>query len=225
MNNVNRIRVLISDDHPIVRSGLRQLLDAEVDLQVVDEACDGLEALEKTRLHHPDVLLLDIAMPKLSGLEVAQMVRTASPETKVVILSMYEKEAYACQALEAGALGYILKGGPSDEIPIAIRTVYKGQYFLSPSITSSVVHNYLSSSRKEPTTEGYQGLSERERQVFMLLVEGNSSASISGILCISPKTVEKHRANISSKLGLNSPVEMLRYAIRIGLVDPEIWKS
>lgn len=222
---MNRIRILISDDHPIVRTGLRQLLEAEIDLQVVDEACDGLETLEKARVHHPDVLLLDIAMPRLSGLEVAQMVKTASPETKVVILSMYEKEAYACQALEAGALGYILKGGPSDEITAAIRAVYKGQYYLSPSITSSVVYTYLNSSRKETTGEGYQGLSERERQVFMLLVEGNSTASISDILCISPKTVEKHRANITDKLGFSNPVEMLRYAIRIGLVDPEIWKS
>lgn len=225
MNSVSKIRVLISDDHPIVRSGLRQLLDAEIDMQVVDEACDGLETLEKARIYCPDVLLLDIAMPKLNGFEVAQMVRTASPETKVVILSMYEKEAYACQALEAGALGYILKGGPSDEIPIAIRAVHRGQYFLSPSITSSVVNNYLNASRKEIPSEGYQGLSERERQVFMLLVEGNTTARISDILCISPKTVEKHRANITSKLGLSSPVEMLRYAIRIGLVDPEIWKS
>lgn len=225
MNDSIRIRVLISDDHPIVRTGLHQLLNAEVDMQVVDEACDGLETLEKVRIHHPDVLLLDIAMPKLSGLEVAQMVKTASPETKVVILSMYEKEAYACQALEAGALGYVLKGGPSDEIPDAIRAVYKGHYFLSPSITSSVVYNYLNANRKETTTEGYQGLSEREKQVFMLLVEGNSTSRISDILCISPKTVEKHRSSITSKLGLNSPVEMLRYAIRIGLVDPEIWKS
>lgn len=225
MNQLNKIRILISDDHPIVRSGLRQLLDAEADLQVVGEACDGLETLELTRSLCPDILILDIAMPKLSGLEVAQMVKTAAPETKVVILSMYEKEAYACQALEAGALGYILKGGPSDEIPVAIRAVYNGRYFLSPSITSSVVHKYLNVSHKEVTSEGYQGLSERERQVFMLLIEGNSTSRISDILCISPKTVEKHRANISIKLGLSSPVEMLRYAIRIGLVDPEIWKS
>lgn len=222
---MNLIRVLICDDHPIVRTGLRQLLAAESDLQVVDEACDGLEALEKTRVHHPDVLLLDIAMPRLSGLEVAQMVRTVAPETKVVILSMHEKEAYARQALEAGALGYILKGGPSEEILTAIRAVAKGRYFLSSSITSSIVTSYLTGTEKETSDEGFYSLSEREQQVFLLLVEGNSTSQIGEILFISPKTVEKHRTNITSKLGLHNPVEMLRYAIRIGLVDPEIWKS
>jgi DNA-binding NarL/FixJ family response regulator len=219
------IRILIADDHPIVRTGLRQLLDAESDMQVVDEACDGLEALEKVRVHLPDVLLLDIAMPRLSGLEVAQMLNAGGTEAKIVILSMYEKEAYARQALEAGALGYILKGGPSEEILAAVRAVAKGRYFLSSSITSSIVTSYLTGAENEEAGEGFYGLSEREQQVFLLLVEGNSTNQIGEILFISPKTVEKHRTNIASKLGLNNPVEMLRYAIRIGLVDPEIWKS
>jgi two-component system response regulator NreC len=222
---MNQIRVLIVDDHPIVRTGLRQFLEAESDLQVVDEASDGMEALEKAREHRPDVLLLDIAMPKLSGLEVAQMIKTTAPETKVVILSMHEKEAYARQALEAGALGYVLKGAPSEDILTAIRTVARGRYFLSSSITTSVVSNYLQGQGGKPADAGFGSLSEREQQVFLLLVEGNSTVQIGEILCISPKTVEKHRANISSKLNLDSPVDMLRYAIRIGLVDPEIWKS
>jgi len=221
---MNRIRVLISDDHPIVRSGLRQLLEAESDMQVVGEAGDGMTALEMVRERRPDVILLDIAMPRLSGLEVAQMVKAAA-DTRVVILSMYEKEAYARQALEAGALGYVVKGGPSEEILAAIRTVIKDQYYLSSSITSSVVSTYLQTPGKKTVDAGYQSLSERERQVFLLLVEGSSTSGISDILCISPKTVEKHRANIALKLGLSNPVEMLRYAIRIGLIDPEIWKS
>ncbi|HXV21712.1 MAG TPA: response regulator transcription factor [Desulfuromonadales bacterium] len=219
------IRVLIADDHPIVRKGLRQLLEAEADMEVVEEAGDGMEALEKARVHHPDVLLLDIAMPRLTGLETAQMVKDTSPETKVVILSMYEKEAYARQALDAGALGYILKGGPSEEILGAIRAVAKGRYFLSSSITSSVVDVYLKGRSTATPDEGYQSLSERERQVFMLLVEGLSTIQIADTLCISPKTVEKHRLNIATKLGMDSPVEMVKYAIRIGLVDPDIWKS
>jgi two-component system response regulator NreC len=222
---MNMIRVLIADDHPIVRTGLRQFLEAESDLQVVDEASDGMEALEKARKHRPDVLLLDIAMPKLSGLEVAQMIRTTAPETKIVILSMHEKEAYARQALEAGALGYVLKGAPSEDILSAIRTVARGRYFLSSSITTSVVSNYLKNQGGKPADAGFSSLSEREQQVFLLLVEGNSTVQIGEILCISPKTVEKHRANIAGKLNLDNPVEMLRYAIRIGLVDPEIWKS
>ncbi len=222
---MNKIRVLIADDHPIVRSGLRQLLETESDIQVIDEACDGMEALEKTRAHHPDVLLLDIAMPRLSGLEVAQQVKDAAPETRVVILSMYEKEAYARQLLDAGVLGYILKGGPSEEILAAIRAARAGRYFLSSSITSSVVSTYLKSRREAPVDKAYHSLSERERQVFLLLVEGNSTNQISDILCISPKTVEKHRANILAKLKLRNPIEMVKYAIRIGLIDPEIWKS
>lgn len=222
---MSRIRVLIADDHPIVRKGLRQLLEAEADMQVVEEAGDGMEALEKVRVHHPDVLLLDIAMPRLSGLEAAQMVGSAAPGTRIVILSMYEKEAYARQALEAGALGYVLKGGPSEEIPAAIRAAHKGQYFLSSSITSSVVGTYLKGDRQAPADRGYESLSERERQVFLLLVEGNSTAQVADILCISPKTVEKHRLNIAGKLGTESPVEMVKYAVRIGLVDPEIWKT
>lgn len=222
---MNLIRVLIADDHPIVRKGLRQFLDAESDLQVVDEASDGMEALEKAREHRPDVLLLDIAMPRLSGLEVAQMIRTTAPETKIVILSMHEKEAYARQALEAGALGYVLKGAPSEDILSAIRTVARGRYFLSSSITTSVVSTYLKGQGEKTGDAAFSSLSEREQQVFLLLVEGNSTVQIGRILCISPKTVEKHRANISSKLNLDNPVEMLRYAIRIGLIDPEIWKS
>jgi DNA-binding NarL/FixJ family response regulator len=222
---MSTIRVLISDDHPIVRGGLRQLLESESDLQVVAEACDGLETLEKVRDHRPDVLLLDIAMPRLSGLEVAQIVKLASPETRVVILSMFEKEAYARQALNAGALGYVLKGGPSDEILAAIRAVAHGRYFLSSSITSSVVSTYLKTPGEEIPDAGYQRLSERERQVFLLLVEGNPIDRISNILCISPKTVEKHRANITLKLGVSNPVEMLKYAIRTGLVDPATWQT
>ena len=221
---MNKIRVLIADDHPIVRGGLRQLLETEADIQVIDEASDGIEALEKARAHHPDVLLLDIAMPSLSGLEVAQQVKDLAPETRVVILSMYEKEAYARQLLDAGVLGYVLKGGPSEEILAAIRAARAGRYFLSSSITSSVVSTYLKSRQEEATDKGYQSLSERERQVFLLLVEGNSTTQLSDILYISPKTVEKHRANILNKLELRNPVEMVRYAIRIGLIDPEIWK-
>ena len=220
------IRVLIADDHPIVRKGLRQLLEAESDIQVIAEAGDGIEALEKTRAHHPDVLLLDIAMPRLNGLEVAQTVRAAAPDTRVVILSMHEKEAYARQLLDAGVLGYVLKGGPSEEVLTAIRAAHEGRYFLSSSITSSVVSTYLKGRGKAAAgTEGYQSLSDRERQVFLLLVEGNTTARIGDILCISPKTVEKHRANIQNKLGIDNIVEMVKYAVRFGLLDPEIWKS
>lgn len=222
---MNVIRVLISDDHPIVRKGLRQLLDAEADVLVIDEASDGMETLDKVRAQRPDVLLLDVAMPRMSGIEVARVVKSALPETRIVVLSMFEKEAYARQALEAGALGYVLKGGPSEEILTAIRTVSRGQYYLSSTITSSVVSTYLKTQGEEVLDAGYRSLSDRERQVFLLLVEGNSIDRIGNILCISPKTVEKHRSNITLKLGVSNPLEMLKYAVRIGVVDPEIWHS
>lgn len=222
---MNVIRVLISDDHPIVRKGLRQLLDAEADVLVVDEASDGMETLDKVRAQRPDVLLLDVAMPRMSGIEVARVVKSALPETRIVVLSMFEKEAYARQALEAGALGYVLKGGPSEEILTAIRTVSRGQYYLSSTITSSVVNTYLKTPGEEILDAGYRSLSDRERQVFLLLVEGNSIDRIGNVLCISPKTVEKHRSNITLKLGVSNPLEMLKYAVRIGVVDPEIWHS
>jgi len=219
------IRVLITDDHPVVREGLRLFLETQTDIRVVGEAKDGVEALDLARKLQPDVLLLDIAMPRMNGLDAVQVARQAIPEMQIVILSMYENEAYIHHALEAGALGYVLKGGPSGEVPAAIRAAYQGQYYLSPQLHAEVISAYVKSRGKETREGGYEQLSEREQQVFRLLVEGNSTSQVAGILCLSIKTAEKHRSNIVKKLGISNPVDMVKYAVRIGILDPNFWKT
>ncbi len=219
------IKVLIADDHTLVREGLRQLLEPQTDIKVVGEAGDGIEALEQVRSLQPNVLVLDLAMPRMNGLEVVRLIRNAVPETQIVILSMYAKEAYAHQALKAGALGYILKGEPSNILLAAIRRISVGEYFLSPRLRAEVIDTYIKNRKNDTIAEGYDALSEREKQVFHLLAEDNSTIQISKILFISAKTVEKHRANITKKLGFSSPIEMLKYAIRIGIIDPDFWNT
>ena len=220
------IRVLIADDHAMIREGLRQLLEAQADIEVVGEAKDGAEALDGCRTLRPDVALLDIAMPRMTGVEAVSLIKQASPGTEVVILSMYEKEAYVHQAMKAGARGYVLKAAPSTYLLAAVRRASSGEFYLSPKIRNGVMESYLGGHRDEPKAEGgYDLLSDRERQVFLLLVEGNSTNQISDILCVSPKTAEKHRANIIKKIGISQPVKMVQYAIRIGVVDPESWRT
>ncbi len=220
------IKVLIADDHALIREGLQQLLDMQADIQVIGEARDGVEALDACRKLRPDVALLDIAMPRMTGVEAVSLIKQASPGTEVVILSMYEKEAYIHRAMKAGALGYVLKAAPSSYLLEAVRRVSAGEFYLSPNARKGVMETYMKGVRPETAREGgFDLLSERERQVFLLLVEGNSTSQISDILSISPKTTEKHRANIIRKIGISQPVKMVQYAIRIGVVDPEAWST
>lgn len=220
------IRVMVADDHVLVREGLRQLLQTQSDIEVVGEAGDGIEALELARKLRPDVLLLDIAMPRMNGLETVRLISSAAPETRVVVLSMYDKEAYAHQMLHAGAYGYVLKCEPSADMLAAIRAAYDHRFFFSSKVHQSVIRGYVDGRPKEVNrSKVFDTLSDREKQVFFLIIEGNSSAQIGQVLCLSLKTIEKHRASIAKKLGVTSPVEMMKYALRWELVDSDFWKS
>ncbi|MCP4107817.1 MAG: response regulator transcription factor [Desulfobacteraceae bacterium] len=222
---VDIIRVLIADDHAVVREGFRKLLEEQPDMDVVGEAGDGLQAVKKVKAHTPDVALMDIQMPELNGLEAVNLIKEAVPDTQVVLLSMHNKDAYVHQALASGALGYVLKASPTSEILEAIRTVHRGEHFLSSKISTQIIKSFLKSRTEKPPESGYDLLSEREQQVFRLLVEGRSTSEIADILCISSKTVEKHRANVMKKLDIHNMVEMVKYAIKIGIIGPELWEN
>jgi len=222
MKSNHKIRVLVVDDHAIIRDGLRELLKDQADMEVVGYAREGQEALEKARALHPDVMLMDIAMPGMNGLAVSSIIKETSPDTRIVIFTMHKKEAYVQQAIQAGALGYVLKTSPSEEVFIAIRNVFNGKQFLSPDVKDDLVDKYLKQQTVKPKRTGYDSLSEREQRVFLLMVEGNSTKEMAEILCLSPKTVEKHRSSVMKKLDLHSMVEMTKYAVRIGIIDTEL---
>lgn len=222
---MGKIKILIADDHAIVRDGLRQLLSEQTDMEVAGEAQDGKQALEKVRSLHPDVALLDVAMPQLTGLELISLIKESAPKTQIVILSMHTKETYIQQALAAGALGYVLKASPSTDILEAIRAAHRKEYFLSSKLRTEVIGAYAKHKKKSPAATGYDLLSEREQQVFRLVAQGNSTGQIGEILCVSPKTVEKHRTSIMSKLGVHDRLGLMKYAIKIGVVDPDLWED
>jgi len=219
------IRVLLADDHAVIREGLRHILNGQKDMEVIGEEEDGQGALKRVRELKPDILLLDIAMPGLNGLEALRLIRNASPNTKVIIFSMHNKEGYVDEAIGSGALGYVLKSSPPSEVVAAVRVVQEKKYFLSPKIEDRVVKHYLEAREKSQPASGYDLLSAREQEVFRMLVEGEKMKEISTFLCVSPKTVEKHRTNIGKKLGIHDTFGLVKYAIKIGVIDPEAWDS
>lgn len=219
---MKKIRVLVADDHAVIREGLRKLVNGQADMEVIGEAREGQEAIEQVRMLRPDVALLDIVMPGMSGLSAVGLIREAFPDTRVVVFSMHKKEAYVEQALASGALGYVPKTAPASEIFAAIRAAHRGEYFLSSRVGSSFVKNRMQNTGRRSEADGYNSLSGRERQVFLLMVDGNSVQRIADVLCLSPKTVEKHRAAVIKKLDRHSLIEMVVYAFKIGIIDCKI---
>ena len=213
-----KIRILLADDHTILRDGIRSLLEDEADMEVIGEAEDGHSAVKLARQLDPDVVLMDIAMPLLNGLEATRQIKRDNDHTKVLILSMHENEEYIRKVLATGAMGYILKDAAARELLGAIRAVYNGEAVLSPAITRLVIEDYLRWGDLQPENDS-SGLSPREREVLQLVAEGYTNKQIAEILSISIKTVQAHRSNLMSKLDLHDRGELIKYAIQKKIIE------
>lgn len=216
------IKILIADDHTIVRQGLARLLEDHAGFKVIGEAVNGNMAIEKSLALKPDVVIMDIAMPLLNGIEAARRIRRHLPQSKIIILSMYAHEHYIHELLEAGISGYLLKDSSGRDIIDAIQAAMKGETFLSPPISKVLVDRYLSLRKSSPKEERFNQLSNREREIFQLIAEGHSTKKISQMLCISISTVKTHRQKVMEKLEVDSPAQLVHYAISLGLVEPEL---
>jgi DNA-binding NarL/FixJ family response regulator len=211
------ISILLADDHPIVRHGLRALLEAEPEFRIIDEVDDGLDAVERSENLRPDVLLLDLMMPGLNGLDVTRQVGQRSPGTRVIILSMYANEAYVLEALRNGAAAYVLKKSSPDELVQAVHEVVAGRSFLSRSLSQRAIEAYKWKAQEIPL-DPYDRLTNREREVLHMAAEGHTSAEIATRLSISPRTVEMHRSNLMRKLSLSTQANLIRFALQRGIL-------
>jgi DNA-binding NarL/FixJ family response regulator len=214
-----KTRVLLADDHEVVRSGLRAVLDREVDIEVVAEAADGNEAVEKALANNVDLAILDVSMPRLTGLQATLELQRRAPNVRVLILSVHESEQYFFEALRAGASGYVLKTAANRDLVKACRASMRGEPFLYPGAVTALIRDYMERAKRgEAAPE--DPLTQRELQVVKLIAEGHTSDEIAGSLVISRKTVDHHRARILDKLGMRNGTELTRYAIRRGLIEP-----
>jgi DNA-binding NarL/FixJ family response regulator len=214
------IKILIAEDHHIVRQGLRAILERQPDFEIVGETGEGTQVSPLVRVMSPDVLVADVMMPGLNGLEIARLVHERHPNTKVVILSMHADESYVLQALRNHASGYVLKDSGATELVHAIREVTQGNRYLSPRLAEKAIDSYVQASQGDPTSP-YEKLTSREREVLHLVAEGHSSREIASILSISPRTVESHRANMMEKLSLENQTDLIRFAIQRGIIPLE----
>lgn len=223
---MDEIRIVLADDHNIVRAGLRALLDKIPGMKVIAEASNGREVLDLIRKHKPDVVLLDIAMPELNGLEVTQFVAKEFPEVGIIILSMHKSEEYVLQALRFGASGYLLKDSAADELEIAIRAVLRGEKYLAPFVSKEVVKNLLMRINNNTSIVNNKKLplekmTPRQREILQLIAEGNSTKEIAYKLNVSVKTVETHRKQLMDRLQIHDIAGLVRYAIKIGIISNE----
>ena len=219
-------KILLVDDHPLFRAGLKSLLVDNPSFQIIGEAGDGEEAIRLTKTLKPDLLLLDISLPDKSGIEITRELKNLFPEILIMIVSMHSKIDFITESFRAGALGYVIKESAAERLVQGLETVARGEYFLDSSLSHKVVEKILGFPTKEAviTDEKYASLTPREEQVLRLLAEGHSAREVGEKLFISPKTVENHRASIMDKLDLHSTLELIRYAVRLGLIDPDLWK-
>lgn len=215
-----KLRLLIADDHAIVREGLRAVLEASGEFEVIDEAANGLEAIAKARELRPDVTLLDIGMPEVDGLAACRRITAENTDARVLILTVHAEEQFFFEALRAGAHGYVLKRSTGEELRRAISTAARGGTWLSPELAGSLVEDFVARARSGAEDEALGGLSAREREVIKLVAEGRTNAEIADVLSISVKTVQTHRAHAMEKLGLHERTALVRYAIRMGLIEP-----
>ena len=212
-------RILLADDHALVRRGLRMILDAEEDLTVVAEAADGTEAVDAATAGGIDLAILDIAMPRMTGLQAARQISRSAPNVRILILSMYDNEQYFFEAIRAGASGYVLKSVADRDLIEACRASMRGESFLYPGAVTALIRDYLERDRRGDRMPN-SILTPREEQITKLIAEGNSTKEIADALRISVKTVDRHRANVLQKLGLRDRLDLTRFAIRTGLIEP-----
>ncbi len=218
---MSKIKLVLADDHAVVRSGLRMLLEAQPDMEIVGEAESGAQALAQVRRLQPDIILMDIQMPGMSGIEATRQIKEAYGETAVIALTMHEDDQYFFAMLQAGASGYVPKRAAPDELVGAIRTVSRGEVFLYPSLATRLVQSYLGGEAGSDPAALSSSLTPRERQVLVLIAEGLTNPEIGEKLVVSVKTVDRHRENIMRKLNLHSRIDLVKYALRQGLIGLE----
>jgi DNA-binding NarL/FixJ family response regulator len=222
-----KTKLLIVDDHPMFREGIKSIVARNPLLEVVGEAGAGKAALKMAETLRPDMVLLDVSLPDMNGIDLIQDIKAVLPETRILMISMHTKIEYLTSAFQAGATGYVVKDAPSGKILQALDLVSRGEYFLDTSVARQVVERLaeLPGRQAKIPDEAYGSLTPREQEILRLMAEGQSKKTIADRLCISPKTVENHRANIMTKLDLHSTLEMVRYAAKLGLIDVDHWKS